>query len=152
MVIENADVVFCRDVPVGGATYTNEIHKNLGMSLEEAESLKMSFSQQMEAPEEVGNIIQNTHDIISDEISGSVEFYLNTSSVQQIDQYFVTGGCSRTPGLLEHLSKHFNNCQRMNPFMNIGLNAKRFDQSYIEQIQDFAPISMGLGMRKVGDS
>lgn len=31
VVISNGDVIFCRDIPVGGANYTNEIHKAMGV-------------------------------------------------------------------------------------------------------------------------
>src|SRR5690606_25381946 len=37
VVIHSGDVVFCRDIPVGGANYTNEISKGMGVSTQEAE-------------------------------------------------------------------------------------------------------------------
>src|SRR5690606_32780194 len=44
VVMEDGEVVFARDIPVGGLNFTNDIHKQMGVSLEEAEALKISAS------------------------------------------------------------------------------------------------------------
>jgi type IV pilus assembly protein PilM len=38
VIVENGDVIFSRDSMVGGQTYTNELHKAMGVSIPEAES------------------------------------------------------------------------------------------------------------------
>ena len=58
VVVENGEVVFCRDISVGGMTYTTEIHKGMGISMEEAEAMKISACTGQAAPEEVGKVIQ----------------------------------------------------------------------------------------------
>ncbi|MCB0362104.1 MAG: type IV pilus assembly protein PilM, partial [Bdellovibrionales bacterium] len=80
VVFENGEIVFCRDVPVGGSTYNTEIQKAMGVSLEESEALKLGFSSGQPGPEELGRIIQSTHEILCDEVQSSLDFFRNTSS------------------------------------------------------------------------
>ncbi len=151
--IEHGEVVFCRDVPVGGLTYTGEIQKAMGISFEEAESMKISVSTGQPAPEEVAGIIQTAHEIMIEELQGSIDFYLNTSPGTSLGNCYITGGCSRTPGLIAQLSKKTKlSCEMFNPFQNIGFNDQSLSMSYISQIKDFAAVAMGLGLRKDGDS
>src|SRR5262249_3518355 len=73
VVIENGEVVFCRDVPVGGLTYTGEIQKAMGISPEEAESMKISACMGHAAPDEVNQVIQATHEMVAEEVQGSLD-------------------------------------------------------------------------------
>ncbi len=57
VVVQNGEVIFCRDIPVGGANYTNEIHKAMGVTVAEAEALKLSAISRREVPDEVHSVI-----------------------------------------------------------------------------------------------
>jgi type IV pilus assembly protein PilM len=149
-VIEGGEVIFCRDIPVGGNTYTQEIHKALGISMEEAEAIKLSLSQGQPAPEQAQTVISSTHEVICDEINGSVDFFLNTSGETTIAQSYLTGGGAKTPGLLEQVGQTFP-CKMLDPFRNIKINHKKFSSGYIEEVRDFASIAVGLGLRTIGD-
>ncbi|MCB0364809.1 MAG: type IV pilus assembly protein PilM [Bdellovibrionaceae bacterium] len=153
VVVESGEVVFCRDIPVGGMTYNNEVQKSMGISMEEAEALKIAYSSGHPGPEELGRIIQTTHEIVCDEIQGSLDFFKNTSSSGSITQCFVTGGGSRTGGLLDNLSRHIGlQVEIFDPFINLAYNDKVFSPDYISQIRDFSAVAMGLGMRELGDA
>lgn len=153
VVFENGEIVFCRDVPVGGSTYNTEIQKAMGVSLEESEALKLGFSSGQPGPEELGRIIQSTHEILCDEVQSSLDFFRNTSSSGAISQCFVTGGGSRTAGLIDSLSRYMGvRVDVFDPFINISYNERVFSPQYVAQIRDFAAVAMGLGMREIGDS
>lgn len=153
VVFESGEVVFCRDIPVGGATYNSEIQKAMSISVEEAEALKIAYSSGQPGPEEVGKIVQSTHEIVCDEIQGSLDFFRNTSSTGSIGQCFVTGGGSRTGGLIAELSRHIGvQVEIFDPFINISYNDRVFSPDYIAQIRDFSAVAMGLGIRELGDS
>lgn len=151
VVIENGEVVFCRDIPIGGNTYTSEVQRGLGISREEAEGMKISACTGLEVPPEVISIVQGTHEIVVDEISSSVDFFLNTSSSSTINRGFVTGGCTRVPGLVDQLAKVVQ-FDRLNPFARVRCDEKTMSRDYANQIADFASVVVGLGMRKVGDA
>ena len=152
VVINNGEVIFARDVPVGGFTYTNEIHKEMGITLQEAESLKLSAVAQGPVPDEVHSIISATNDMITEEIRNSFEFFTGSNGSYQISRCFLTGGSSVVPGLLEQISRSTNVAMDvMNPFAKVR-PGKQFNQRYLQQIGPFAAVSMGLALRKPGDS
>lgn len=153
VVVENGEIVFCRDIPVGGLTYTSEIQKGMGISLEEAEAMKISAATGQAAPEEVNQIIYATHDVVVEEIQGSIDFFLNTTPGVPVQQFFITGGGSRTPGLLQAISKQAKvPIEPLDPLKQIKVNEKNLNSGFIAEIRDFASIAIGLGLRAVGDA
>lgn len=153
VVIENGEVVFCRDIPVGGLTYTTEIHKGMGISMEEAEAMKISACTGQAAPEEVGKLIQSSHEVIGEEIQSSLDFFTNTTPGLPVQQCMITGGASRTSGLINYLSQHTKvNFQIFDPFRAVKVSEKNMSAGYISEIRDFAAISLGLGLRVHGDA
>lgn len=152
IVLKGKSLIFCRDIPVGGVIYTADIQKTMGISLPEAESLKLSASSQEAVPEEVAQVIQSSHEIFCDEIQGSLDFFHNTTPGVIVNKCYVTGGGSRTPGLIEYMSQALQlPCEPLNPFAKIKFNHKVFNSEYIDQISDFASVAIGLGLRSVGD-
>lgn len=152
VVLHQGEVVFSRDVGTGGFTYSNEISKELGITLNEAESLKLSAVNRGAVPDEVHNIIAATNDIVTDEIRNSFEFFVGSNNGTGFNRCFITGGASSIPGLSEQVSKATNvSIERLNPFQKISA-AKHFSNDYLKQIAPFASIAMGLGLRQVGDS
>lgn len=150
VVIDNKEVVFARDIPVGGMNYTVDLQKGLNVSQEEAEAFKLSIGKDKTAPVEAEGFINATTEVVSDEIKASFDFYLNSASSHTISRCFVTGGAARTVGLIERLS-HIVPCEKLDPFLNIKIDPKSFSRSYIDQIRDFAAVAVGLGLRQVGD-
>lgn len=150
VVLENSEAVFCRDIPVGGLNYTVDLQKSLSMTLEEAEAIKLSMFTGQAVPAEATEIIQATHDMVCEEIKASFDFFLNTAKTQNISRCFLTGGGSRTPGLLDRLSK-IAPCEKLDPFFSIKVNNKDFSREYLNQIRDFSAVAIGLGLRQAGD-
>ncbi len=150
VVVENTEAVFCRDIPVGGLNYTIDIQKSLNMSMEEAEAMKLAVSTGQTVPEEANRIIQTTHDVVSEEIKASFDFFLNTAHSQNVSRCFITGGGAKTPGLVDQLSKIVP-CEKLDPFFGIKVNSKDFSREYINQIRDFSAVAIGLGLRQAGD-
>ena len=153
VVIENGEVIFCRDIPVGGLTYTAEIQKAMGVSQEEAEAMKISACTGQAAPDEVPKIIQASHELICEEVQSSLDFFVNTTPGLPVHQCFVTGGAARTTGLLSALGQSTKlQLESFNPFQLITVDEKTLSPSYISEIRDFAAVAMGLGLRLTGDA
>lgn len=150
VVMEGGEGVFCRDIPVGGLNYTLDLQKGLNISFEEAEALKLNLSTGQAVPEEAAAIVKTTHEVVSDEIKASFDFFMNTSRSQAISRTFVTGGGAKVDGLIQHLSE-LSPCEKLDPFYNIKINSKDFSASYLNKIRDFSAVAVGLGLREVGD-
>lgn len=153
VVIQNGEVIFSRDIPVGGINYTNEIHKGLGITLQEAEALKLSAVSGREVPDEVHSIISSTNDSITEEIRSSLDFLSATTNGLTLNRCFYTGGSSSVNGLVNSVSRSAGVVMEIfDPFRNITASPKRFSPEYIHQIRPFSAIVTGLGLRLGGDS
>jgi type IV pilus assembly protein PilM len=153
VIISDGEIIFCRDIPVGGLNYTNEISKNMGITIPEAESLKMSAIGGREAPEDVQNIILSTNELITEEIRNSLDFLNATSGNVGLHRLYYTGGSATTPGLIETIQRVTGlRTEPFNPFNKIKFNSRRLSPEYLNQISPYASIAMGLGLRNPGDA
>ncbi len=149
VVIDNGEVVFCRDLPIGGMNYTTEIQKQMGMSAREAETLKLSASAGQPAPEGLHSILEAQNDALVEEIGAGMDFFAATGAGNAISRIFVTGGCMFVPGLVATINKAFNiPCEPFDPFLNVKWDRKIMTDEYISQIRPFAALAIGLAMRK----
>lgn len=153
VVVQNGEVIFCRDIPVGGANYTNEIHKAMGVTVPEAEALKLSAISRREVPDEVHSIISATNEAVTEEIRSSLDFLSATTNGLVLNRCFYTGGSSTTSGLTETVSRVTGILlEPFNPFLRVKANPKKFSPEYLEQISSFAGVVTGLALREVGDA
>lgn len=152
VVVENGEVVFARDIPMGGSNYTSDIQKGMGVSVEEAEGLKLDISLGRPAPEDLKTIVQASHESFCDELNRSLDFYTSTSTQGRIQRIYLTGGGSLMIGLKESLSNLSQiPVDIFNPFHTIQVDKGVIATEYISQIAPLASIAIGLGLRKVGD-
>lgn len=149
VVIDRGETVFYRDIAVGGSIHTTEIGQAMGVSFQEAESLKISASMGHEVPEEINAIIRSTNDRIVDEIRNSFEFYTASASGGPVSRLYVSGGSVYIPGLVEEIAKSSSlPYEFFDPFQRIMYDAKMFSLDYIEQIKAISPVVLGLALRK----
>ncbi len=154
VIISDEQVAFSRDIPTGGATFTNEIHKEMGVSLAEAESLKIASVSKQDVPEQIRSIINATNDIVTEDIRNSFDYYVNSQSGgTQITKCYFTGGSSVVPGLVQSIAAAVNvQLEPFNPYTRIKSKSDLYSNQFLEQVARFCPIAFGLGLRKVGDS
>lgn len=151
--IQNGDVTFSRDIPVGGTNYTNEIHKEMGVSTTEAEALKISAVSRGEVPDEVHSILSATNDVVAEEIRNSFEFFVSSNQGLTVSNLFYSGGASVMPGLMERIGSSTGvTLEPINPFIRTRAKGKWANPTSLQQISRFCPVAIGLALRKVGDS
>lgn len=148
VILESGNAVFARDIPYGGFLYDAEISRDLGVGAQEAESLKLGVSYQQATPQEVMAAIQSVNDMLSLEVNNSFDFYRNSGSGLNVQQMYVCGGVSLTPGLLQKIQETTGvQCAQFDPFVNVDFNRKKISPEFLEQIKPFAAISLGLALR-----
>lgn len=148
VIIDSGSVVFSRDIPYGGHLYDTEISRDLGVGLQEAESLKIGLSFQQETPQEVLAAIGNINDTLAMEINNSFDFYKSSGGAQSVTQIFSSGGVIRTPGLVQKIQETTNtSCTLFDPFLKVEVNPRKISQDLKEQIRLFCPVAIGLGLR-----
>lgn len=152
LVLFQGEVIFSRDIPVGGFHFTNEISKNMGITFDEAETLKISQSGDQEVPEETRTFMNIALDYVTEEIRNSIDFYTATAQGHLITKAYFTGGASLTAGLIDHLVDVLKlPFEPFNPLMNLKPGTKKISPLYMQQITPFCSIACGLGVRMVGD-
>ncbi|PWU15960.1 MAG: fimbrial assembly protein [Bdellovibrio sp.] len=155
VVVDRGEVVFSRDMPIGGQNFTNDIHKEMGVTLVEAESLKLSAAAGGAVPDEVHTIINTTTEYVCEEVRNSFDFFLGSAgnAASGLNQVLYSGGGSATPGLINNLgrvTKH--KFDWFDPFVRIASGSRKLSSEYLEQIAPYAGISLGLSLRKAGES
>lgn len=144
VVVDRGEVVFCQDIPVGGARYTKEISSALKVSSEEAESMKVSYSRDGSAPDQLKKIVEKVNALVVEEIQGNLNFF-QSKNEGHISQCFVTGGAASVPGFLEDISKTIPS-QKMDPFLKVK-TSKWITAQKKEEIRDICAVSIGLSLR-----
>ena len=149
LVLFQGEVIFSRDIPVGGFHFTNEISKNMGVTFEEAESLKISQSQNQEVPEETRTFMNIALEFVTEEIRNSIDFYTATANGLSITKAYFTGGASLTAGLTDHLHASLKiPFEVLNPYQKIKSGNKKLTPHYLQQIAPFVAVACGLGLRQ----
>ena len=153
VVVFQGEVIFARDIPVGGFHFTNEISKNMGVTLQEAEGLKLAQSEQVEVPENTRAYMNMALNFVTDEIRNSIDFYAASSADLYLSKIYYTGGASLTSGLIDHLAYTLKlNFEIFNPLIKIKASNKKFNPNYLSQITPFLAVPIGLALREVGDT
>lgn len=155
-IVSNGVTSFTRDITIGGNLFTEEIQKQLNVSYEEAEALKVGGSAGGDAdalvPQEVERVIQGVASQMAGEIQRSLDFYAATAADGQIAKVYLSGGTARIPALQRVIAQRSGvPVETLNPFRNIEIDHRRFDPTYVMEVAPIAAVAVGLGLRKPND-
>jgi len=149
-IVRNGVTLFTRDIQLGGSQYTHEIQKKLTMKLDEAEKLKVSDAGAND--ETVLAVILQVNETLSMELFRSINFYVANNSEDRITKLYVSGGCSKTPFLLDTIQKRLGvPVENINPFQKIIYSDKQFAPGYLKNLAPHITVAVGLAMRRHGD-
>jgi type IV pilus assembly protein PilM len=153
-VLAHGTTTFTRDVTMGGNAFTEEIQKQLNVSYEEAEALKIGGQGESDAvlPQEVERVIQGVAEQMAGEIQRSLDFYAATAADQRISKLYLSGGTARLPALMKAIEARAGvPVEVLNPFRGIDIDHKRFDPAILAGASASAAVAVGLALRRPGD-
>src|SRR5512143_1281052 len=153
-IIADGTTTFTRDVTMGGNSFTEEIQKQLNISYEEAEALKVGGQGETDAvvPQEVERVIQSVADQMGGEIQRSLDFFASTSPGSAVSRVYLSGGSARIPALFKVIEARAGvPVEVLNPFKNIEIDNRRFDPAVILATAPAAAVGVGLALRRPGD-
>ena len=153
-IVHNGMATFTRDITVGGNAFTEEIQKQLNISAEEAEALKVGGHGESDAvvPQEVERVIQGVADQMGGEIQRSLDFHAATAPDTHITRVYLCGGTARIPALFKVIEQRAGvPVEVMNPFKNIEVDNRKFDPAVIMNAAPAAAVAIGLALRRPGD-
>jgi type IV pilus assembly protein PilM len=146
---------FTRDVTIGGNQFTEEIQKQLNVSYEEAEALKIGGGRgdaDAVVPQEVERVMGQVAEQVAGEIQRSLDFYAGTAADATFTRVYLSGGTAKIPALFKTIETRVGvPVEIMNPFKQIEIDNRKFDPAFIMDVAPMAAVAVGLALRKPGD-
>src|SRR6267378_3636234 len=135
-VLANGLTTFTRDVTMGGNQFTEEIQKQLNVSYDEAEKLKVGGDAAQDSdsvvPQEVERVIQGVADQMAGEIQRSLDFYTATAADSHISRLYLSGGTAKIPALFKVIEQRVGvPVEILNPFKGVEIDNRRFDPNTV---------------------
>ena len=153
-ILAKGNTTFTRDITMGGNAFTEEIQKQLNISYDEAEALKVGGQGETDAvvPQEVERVIQGVAEQMAGEIQRSLDFYAATAADSRIARIYLSGGTARIPALFKVIEARAGvPVEILNPFKNIEVDNRRFDPAVILGAAPSVAVGVGLALRRPGD-
>lgn len=149
-VVKGGVSLFVRDVQMGGALYSEEIQKKLGVSADEAEKMKISAGAG--AQPELLEAIRRVNENIGHEIRRSLDFYNSNALEGKINKVFLSGGGCKTLNLAEAVAARLSlPVEIINPLQKINWDEKKFSAEFIKDVAPILSVAVGLATRRLGD-
>ncbi|MCP4498446.1 MAG: type IV pilus assembly protein PilM [Deltaproteobacteria bacterium] len=150
-VIQSRVSAFTRDIHQGGNQYTDELQKQLNISYDEAEELKIGGrgnEADSVVPQEVERVMRQVSESIANDVQRSLDFYGATSADATIHRIYLSGGCAKVPALGRTIeSKTGVPIEELDPFRQIDCSAKGLDPEFLAKQSPLAAVSLGLALR-----
>jgi type IV pilus assembly protein PilM len=144
-IVKGSTPLFTRDVSVGGNQYTDALQKELDLSFDDAEALKLGKKVGTVSEDAKMPILQQVTEIIVLEIQKTFDFFRATASGEHIERLYVAGGSSKVPGLVEALRQEFSlPVEVLNPFQRINPGV---GGELVEQNAGQLAVAVGLALR-----
>lgn len=144
-VLRNGQQVYSREQAFGGAQLTQDIARQYGMSVEEAETAKRSGN----LPENYENdLLRPFLESMALEVSRALQFFFTSTQFNQVDHIVLAGGCAVLPGVDEVVASRVQvNTVVANPFANMVLSDRVKAKSLMADASSLM-VACGLALRR----
>ncbi|GAB4233941.1 MAG: type IV pilus assembly protein PilM [Acidobacteriota bacterium] len=147
-IVRGTEFLFTRDIAIGGHQYSEFLQEEFDISFEDAERYKRGE----DVPEELAERVQGILDAVSQnlvlEVEKTLDYFKTTTYAEDVQQMYLTGGASRTPGLLEALSNQLQFAvDWFDPFQRIELPEQLVRPAARETVAAEFAIAVGLALR-----
>lgn len=140
---------FVRILVTGGAAVTEAIAEELDVDVDVAEDLKRRADVASTDPLEAraGRVVADRTTPLVEEIRGSLDFYAAQADATPIGRVLVTGGGSRTAGLLARLSDQLRlPVERAHPLERIAIGRTGIPEAELVDAEPLVATAIGLAL------
>ena len=152
-IVKGTTSLFTRDITLGGNQFTDVLQRSLGLSFQQAESVKRGSKDAANIENgQIEPLISNVTEIVAMEIQKTFDFYRATSEDNRtaVQKILISGGGSKLKGLAQDLSKRLElPVEVLDPFRSINVDSRKFDSEYLNDIMPEMAVAVGLAMRGV---
>src|SRR6266496_1695004 len=147
-IVKGTTPLFPRDVSVGGHQYTDSLQKELDLSFDDAEALKLGQKVGTVSEDAKTPILQQVTEIIVLEIQKTFDFFRASAAGEHIEKIYLAGGSSKVPGLVEALRQEFSMpVELLNPFQRVVPPTDGLGAELVEQNPGQMAVAVGLALR-----
>jgi type IV pilus assembly protein PilM len=151
-ILRETTSLFTRDIAVGGSGYSEAIQRELGVSFEEAETIKKNHRPTDSNAEAVGTVLDGVNAEVASEIAKSIDYFRTTGTGGDLKKIVLSGGSAKVSGLAAQLSERMGiPVELANPFQNIDVSGASIDEESLAELAPLAAVGVGLAMRTIGD-
>ena len=148
-VVVKKQVIFARNINLGGDFFTNAIQKRMSVDYNMAEDLKISTAKEEEAAQDIVSLIKTgLNKQFMEEFISPYELYNGLFLEQPINKVYLTGGGSQTIGLMSEIEGFFNcSVEFLNPFskLNFPYELRKYKKDY----KTVSSVVTGLALRSL---
>ena len=149
-IVKGSTPLFTRDVSVGGNQYTDSLQKELDLSFDDAEALKLGRRVGTVSSDAKAPILQQVTEIIVLEIQKTFDFFRATAPGEHIERIYLAGGSSKVPGLIEALRQEFSiPVELLNPFQRVAVPLE--SAPAVDENAGQLAVAVGLALRSFED-
>ncbi len=150
VILKGEQIIFSREISIGGILITEEIQREMGLNYFEAEDLKTVGDEEGNLPEEVLGIVNGQMESFCGEIQKSINFFLTSSGEENITSCYITGGNSLLPDLSKILGELLEvKVEFIDPFSRFQFSSKNLSEEALDYISSQGCVAIGLAMRKL---
>jgi type IV pilus assembly protein PilM len=150
-ILKGGRSTFTGDVPVGGRDVNEALMRDLGVSAEEAETLKAGGTSKTVPADQVAQVTESAAGALIEEIHHALSFFWTAATDETIDAVYLSGGVARMPGLAQQLSERVQApVEIANPFAHVSLDRNLDTPEFRAQAAEYA-VAMGLATRRPED-
>lgn len=152
-VLSNGVSTFTGDLPVGGEEFTDSLKRELKVSAEAAETLKVTGLLEGKKNVDLETCLKPTGENLADEIRRTLSLYgaMASEEGEGIRAIYVSGGSARVPGLCALLEERLGVPVNLSePFRGFNIG-KNIDRNYLVESAPLFAVGAGLSIRRPGD-
>jgi type IV pilus assembly protein PilM len=137
-----------RDIVLGSRLLTETIQSHFGISLEEAEELKIGGTDPGERKGQLEQIFANTCTQWVTEVKRALDFYYSNYPEEIISKLVISGGGAKVKGLAELFTEETGiKSEIFRPFVKAEPDQNKIDPDYLRSIAPEMALSVGLATR-----
>ena len=147
-IVAKGTSVLARDVVLGSKLLTETIQSHFGITVEEAEALKVGLTAPGDKKQELEDIFVNTCNQWIAEAKRALDFYYSNYPDETIDKIVLSGGGAKVKGLARLFTEETGiKTEEFNPFVKTEADPNKIDPDFLRSIGPEMALSTGLATR-----
>ena len=149
IVLQGPELLFTRNMAVGGSYYSDFLRKELGLSHEVAEQTKLGLGS-LEGPiqRQAEAILESVSDLLVLEIERTLDYFKASSEGVAPQRMLLSGGGSRSRGLRHSMQQKLQfPVQFLEPFKKIQVDRQAHPPEHLSRLANESVVALGLALR-----